>query len=163
MIGRFWDVLFDYADKARDEGDEIRYAICHEIEDLLQDVYDTSLKHSSVIKNRTPQSKCEELVLSIPDIVVYKDPDDGEVWYDLLVKGRDFEHKRFDYPEEVLSYIIKSRTRDMCESMNTEKQVLLQYISERITRLNSIQDALIGNRKMINRRKPNAKRVKNAE
>lgn len=164
MIGKFWDVLFDYADQAKANGDNARYTICHEIQDLLQDVYDTSLKYSSVIKSRTPQSKCEELVLSIPDIVVYKDPDDGQIWYSLLIRGRDYEYRRFDYPEEVLDYIIKNRTKNINDSMVNEKQMLLEYISNRIAKLNNIQDVLANNgkKKVLKRRKPNAKRTENA-
>lgn len=142
MIARFWDMLFDYADEAKARGDKRAYEICHEIEDLLQKAYDEGLKHSNVIKTHKPKSKVEELVMSIPDIKVFKDKNDGEIWYELEIENRGNETMRFDYPEEVLRYIIDNRTRKISDSMTQEKSMILAYISKRIVEIRNAQDVL---------------------
>lgn len=151
MLGKFWDALFDYADNAKAEGDKRKYEICHEIQDILQKAYDDGLKHSNVIKTHKPKGKCEELVMSIPDIKVFKDKDDGELWYELEIENRGYETMRFDYPEEVLRYIIDNRTRRISESMTQEKNMILAYISKRIVEIRNVPDVLEqgGNKKAV--------------
>lgn len=146
MIGKFWDALFDYADEAKAKGDMTRYEICHEIEDILQKAYDDGLKHSNVIKSHKPQGKVEELVMSIPDIVVYKDKNDGEIWYELQCENNDeYDTIRFDYPEEVIARIIDYRTNKLRASMGEEKRLLLMYIADRVEKVRSVRDVLEGN------------------
>ena len=157
MIGKFWDALFDYADEAKAKGDMTRYEICHEIEDILQKAYDDGLKHSNVIKSHKPEGKVEELVMSIPDIVVYKDKNDGQIWYELQCEINDeYDTIRFDYPEEVIARIIDYRTNKLRASMREEKKLLLMYIANRIEKIRSVEDVLKGNgnKKIITMEKP---------
>ena len=141
MIGKFWDVLFDYADRVKAEGNKIKYEAVHEIEDLLQKTYDDGIKSSNVIKNRTPKGGVERLVLSIPDIMVYKDKQDGQVWYELEAFT---EHgcKRFDTPEEVIKAIIDYRTNKLNASMGEEKDLMLVYISKRLREIRNVEEVL---------------------
>lgn len=158
MIGKFWDALFDYADKAKQGGDMRKYEICHEIEDLLQKAYDDGLKSSNVIKKHKPKGKVEELVMSIPDIVVYKDKSDGQIWYELQCEFNDeYDTIRFDYPEEVIARIIDYRTNKLRASMGEEKRLLLMYIADRIEKVRSVRDVLEvnGNKKIITMEKQN--------
>lgn len=85
MIGTFFDALFDYADEAKANGDMTRYEICHEIQDLLQKAYDDGMSNSNVIKSHKPKGRVEELVMSIPDILVYKDKKMGRYGMSLNV------------------------------------------------------------------------------
>ena len=148
MIGKFWDALFDYADEAKAKGDMTRYEICHEIEDILQKAYDDGLKYSNVIKSHKPEGKVEELVMSIPDIVVYKDKNDGQIWYELQCEINDeYDTIRFDYPEEVIARIIDYRTNKLRASMREEKKLLLMYIANRIEKIRSVEDVLKRNGK----------------
>jgi len=158
MIGKFWDALFDYADEAKANGDMTRYEICHEIEDILQKAYDDGLKYSNVIKSHKPKGKVEELVMSIPDIVVYKDKNDGQIWYELQCENNDeYDTIRFDYPEEVIARIIDYRTNKLRASMGEEKRLLLMYIADRVEKVKSVRDVLEvnGNKKIITMEKQN--------
>ena len=149
MIAKFWDELFEYADRVRETGDEKKLEAVREIEEILQKAYDDGMKHSSVIKGRKAQSKCEELVLSIPDIAVYKDQTDGMIWYELEVEP--FYYRRFDLPEEVLAYIIDCRTNAQLQGMGQERELLLEYISKRLRELRFRKDVLErnGNKKVL--------------
>jgi hypothetical protein len=142
MIGKFWDALFDYADKAKEEGDMRKYEICQEIEDLLQKAYDDGLKCSKVIKSHKPKTKVEELVMSIPDIKVYKDKNDGYIWYELSAMNGGHETDRFDYPEEIIKKLIEYRTNRLNSSMGEEKELMLTYISKRLREIRNIKDVL---------------------
>lgn len=142
MIGKFWEVLFDYADKAKAEGDRRKYEICHEIEDLLQQAYDDGMEFSSVIKGHKPKDKVEEMVLSIPDIKVYKDKNDGQIWYELESEYNDYEIRRFDYPEEVIKQVIAYRTKRLESAMGKERDMLLTYISKRLTEIKMVREVL---------------------
>lgn len=141
MIGRFWDVLFDYADEMKAKGDQKAYEVCHDIEDLLQKAYDEGLSCSNVIKNHKPKTKIEALVQSIPDIIVYKDKNDGQIWYELESEDR-YTRTRCDTPEEVLEKIISYRTNRLNNSMNEEKTLLLRYISRRLEELRNVREVL---------------------
>lgn len=142
MIGKFFDALFDYADKAKEEGDMRKYEICHEIEDLLQKAYDDGLKCSRVIKNHKPKGKVEELVMSIPDIKVYKDKNDGQIWYELDCEYNKYDNARYDYPEEIIKKIIDYRTNRINALMGEEKELMLTYISKRLREIRNIRDVL---------------------
>ena len=143
MIGKFWDALFDYADDAREKGDETRLKVCHEIQDLLQKAYDDGMEFSSVIKSRTPKTKLEKLVLSIPDIKVYKDPNDGQIWYELECEDPSHTYKmRYDYPEEVLKRVIDYRTNKLTSSMSAEREKILIYLSKLIRDVKIVEDVM---------------------
>lgn len=143
MIGKFWDLLFDYADKAKQGGDVRKYEICHEIEDLLQKAYDDGLKCSNVIKKHKPKGKVEELVMSIPDIKVYKDKNDGQIWYELDCEYREgYERFRYDTPEEVMMRLIDYRTNKINSNMGEEKKLLLLHILKRLEELRCVKDVL---------------------
>lgn len=143
MIGKFWDALFDYADEAKANGDMTRYEICHEIEDLLQKAYDDGMSNSNVIKSHKPKGKVEELVMSIPDIKVYKDKTDGQIWYELDCEyGEGHERFRYDTPEEVIMRLIDYRTNKINSNMGEEKKLLLLYISKRLDELRCVEDVL---------------------
>ena len=143
MIGKFWDALFQYADEAKENGDMVRYRICHEIEDILQKTFDESMKYSQVVKNYNPKSTIGRLVNSIPDIKVYKDPDDGQIWYEL--ECEDDKHKdtlRFDYPEEVIKKVIDFRTNRKTASMGAEREKILIYISKLLRDVRIVEDVM---------------------
>lgn len=142
MIGKFWDALFDYADNARENNDEIRLKVCHEIQDILQKTYDEGIKSSQVVKSRTPKTKLEAMVLSIPDIKVYKDPDDGQIWYELECEDRHKDRMRFDYPEEVLKRVIDFRTNRLSSSMGAEREKVLIYISKLLRDVRIVEDVM---------------------
>lgn len=133
MIGKFWDMLFDYADRAKASGDKQRYEIVHEIEDLLQTAYDLGVASSSVIVDYRGRGDMERLILSIPDIKVYKDTMDGDIWYELDCCS---EPKRFDTPQEVIKYLIAYRTRGLTGNMGKERSMIIE---EMIKRLEQIQ------------------------
>lgn len=141
MIGRFWDMLFDYADDMKAKGDEKAYKICHDIEDMLQKAYDEGMAHSNVIKNHKPKTKVEALALSIPDIIVYKDKNDGQIWYELESEDR-FSRSRYDTPDEVIQRVITYRTNRLNNSIGEEKTLLLRYISRRLEELRNVREVL---------------------
>lgn len=142
MIGKFWDALFDYADELKAEGKMVEYETVHHVEDLLQQAYDEGLKCSRVIKSHKPKTKVEELVMSIPDIRVYKDKDDGQIWYELDCEYNKYDTMRYDYPEEVIKRIIAYRTSRINAFMGEEKELMLTYISKRLREVRNIRDVL---------------------
>lgn len=153
MIGKFWDALFDYADDAREKGDETRLKICHEIQDLLQQAYDDGMSTSIVVKSRTPKTKVEKLALSIPDIKVYKDPNDGQIWYELECEDRCKDTMRYDYPEEVLKRVIDYRTNRLTSSMGAEREKVLIYLSKLIRDVRIVEDVMKdGGKKVVETR-----------
>lgn len=113
MIGKFWDELFRYADKAKADKDEQRYEIVHEIEDILQNAYDLGISSSRVVVGYEGKNEMERLILSIPDIEVFHDDSDGTVWYELTFEyddRTDAARRRFDTPQEIIKYLIQYRT-----------------------------------------------------
>lgn len=141
MIGRFWDALFDYADSMKEKGDQKAYEVCHDIEDLLQSAYDEGMSCSNVIRNHKPKTRLEALVLSIPDIRVYKDKNDGQIWYELECEDR-YTRTRYDTPDEVIKKVIEYRTNKLNNSMGEEKTLLLRYISRRLEELRNVKTVL---------------------
>ena len=125
MIARFWDALFDYADKAKADGDQLRLDICHEIEDLLQKAYDDGMDNKTMITNYKPKNTLSKLVASIPDIEIYKDPTDGKMFWEL-------DGKYFDYPEEVIKYLINLRSDATIRDMGRFKGTFLEAVLESI-------------------------------
>lgn len=143
MIGKFWDRLFDYGDQAKEQGDMVRYKVCHEIADILQQTYDEGIKSSSVIKGRKPKTRLEALVLSIPDIKVYKDPNDGQIWYELECEDKTHkETSRYDYPEEVLKKIVEYRTNRLTASMGAEREVVLSFMINELRNIRAVEDVM---------------------
>jgi len=143
MIGTFFDALFDYADEAKANGDMTRYEICHEIEDLLQKAYDDGMSNSNVIKSHKPKGKVEELVMSIPDILVYKDKKDGQIWYELEC---DDYHKatrmRFDSPEEVIKRVIDFRSNKIVATMGEAKELMITYCINMLRKIRVSEDVI---------------------
>lgn len=125
MIARFWDALFDYADNVKKSGDKERYEIVHDIEDLLQTAYDTGMDRKSAVLGWKPKTSIEKLVASIPDIEVFKDPSDGKLFWEL-------GNRYFDYPEEVIMYLIDFRTNKVTNEINRFKAMFLEAISESV-------------------------------
>lgn len=101
MISKFWNVLFKYADGAKEAGDMDKLQTVREIEDLLQQVYDDS-------KNHIKQTELNEkgafgaLMASVPGIKKYVDTSDGEVFYEL-------DNLFFSTPKQVIDYIVECR------------------------------------------------------
>ena len=142
MIGKFWDELFDYADKLKAEGKMTELETVHHVQDILQKVYDRGIAKSSVIKNHKPKTTVEKLVMSIPDIIVYKDKNDGQIWYELECFGTDNGGRRFDTPEEIILAIIDYRTNRVNSQMGREKELMLTYISQRLREIRNIRNVI---------------------
>lgn len=142
MIASFFEAMFAYADDLKAQGKTAEYETVHHVEDLLQQAYDSGIQRSSVIKGRKGSGTMEKLVLSIPDILVYKDPTDGQIWYELECDEREMERKRFDYPEEVLRHVIDYRTHEISKNMGYERELFLRYVSQRIRDLRMKQEVL---------------------
>ena len=129
-------MLFDYADKAKESGDTQRYEIVHEIETMLQTAYDLGVSASSVIIDYRGRGDMERLILSIPDITVYRDGADDNIWYEL-----DFEYdehggrRRFDTPQEVIKYLIQYRSNRLKRNMNEERRVAIEYMKSRLEQI----------------------------
>lgn len=148
MIGKFWDMLFDYADKAKADGDKEKYKIVHDIEAMLQTAYDLGVSSSSVIVDYKGRGDMERLILSIPDLRVYHDKTDDTVWYEL-----DFEYdehggaRRFDTPQEVIKYLIKYRTQSLNRNMGAERAAAIEFMTDRLKKIRLAE--LYGNPKEI--------------
>lgn len=125
MIARFWNALFDYADKAKEEGNQLKVDIVHEIEGLLQMAYDGGMDHKSLVTDWHPKDRVGKLVASIPDIEVYRDPHDKKLFWEL-------DGRYFDYPEEVLTYLINFRTDKAIKQMSDYKALFLEAVKESI-------------------------------
>lgn len=136
MIGKFFDVLFKYADRVKASGDMERLKIVHEIEDILQTAYDLGTSASSVIVDYKGRNALEKLVVSIPDIVVYRDKSDDTIWYELEYEYKGtMGRRRFDTPEEVIKYLIDFRASSIKRSMGEERKAVLDFIANRIENL----------------------------
>lgn len=125
MIARFWDALFDYGDMLHEQGREDDHKVLEEVYDILQRVYDNGIKSQMVIKDKMPESKLEEFVLSIKDIIVYQDGQDFSYYYDL-----DGHH--FDTPEEVMNYLVAQRLRLQVKAMNKARNEIFKFIEGKI-------------------------------
>lgn len=125
MIARFWDALFDYGDMLHEQGREDDHKVLEEVYDILQRVYDNGIKSQMVIKDKMPESKLEEFVLSIKDIIVYQDGQDFSYYYDL-----DGHH--FDTPEEVMNYLVAQRLRLQVKAMNKARNEIFKFIERKI-------------------------------
>lgn len=145
MLARFWDVLFDYADKARKEGNQLKVDVAHDIEGLLQMAYDGGMDDKSLVMDWNPKDKVGRLVSSIPGIEVYRDPHDKTLFWEL-------DGRFFDYPEEVLRYLISFRTDKATRTMGEYKALFLEAVKESIEdfRLSAI---LTGGTKKIKEKK----------
>jgi hypothetical protein len=148
MIGKFWDMLFAYADKAKANGDKERYEIVQEIETMLQTAYDLGVSSSSVIVDYRGRGDMERLILSIPDIRVYHDKTDDTVWYEL-----DFEYeehggtRRFDTPQEVIKYLIQYRAKSLNRNMGAERAAAIEFMTNRLKKITLSE--IYGNPKRI--------------
>lgn len=147
MIARFWDALFDYADKVKESGDTQAYKIVHDIEDILQKTYNDGMEYKCAVTDWKPKRQIDKLVGSIPDIEVYRDPADEKIFWEL-------DGKYFDYPEEVIKYLIDFRTRKACKEVNKFKALFLQAVHESIKDFRAV-DVLSQPRTINERRKDN--------
>lgn len=125
MIAKFWDALFEYGDMLREQGREDDHKVIEDVDAILQRAYDNGLANARVIKGKVPVDRVEELILTIPDIVVYYDETDDSYFYDL-----DGHH--FDHQDEVVKYLIDTRKSLQCEAMNKVKKELLEYVVDRL-------------------------------
>lgn len=101
MIGRFLNAMFDYGDQAKAEGNEEKYKIIQNIQDMIQIVYDEGTEFRSYVRDYKPKNKVEEIILSVPDLEVYHDKTDDSYYYEI-------DDRHFDTPEEVVKYIIST-------------------------------------------------------
>lgn len=103
MIATFWEKLFELADDAKEKDglNSVRYKTIHEIEDILQDVYDSKNKITEEVLEATPKSKADELVFNIRQAKV---TDDGEGYWHY-----ELDSMHFDTASEVLGYMIEDR------------------------------------------------------
>lgn len=124
MIARFWDALFEYADKVKKE-DKVKYEAVLEVESILQKAYDGGMDNKSMVTNWNPRDPVGKLVAAIPDIEVYRDPTDNKLFWEL-------DDRFFDYPEEVIRYLIDFRTDKAVREMNKFKGTFLQAVLESI-------------------------------
>ena len=141
MIAKFWEALFDYADKVKEEGDETRYEIVHEIEDILQKAYDGGMDNKTMVTDWNPGDKVGKLVGSIPDIEIYKDPNDGKMFWEL-------DGRYFDYPEEVIKYLIEFRSNEAIREMGRFRGRFLAAIYDSIEDFGLVK-ALEGKKRKI--------------
>ena len=146
MIAKFWEALFDYADKVKEEGDETRYEIVHEIEDILQKVYDEGMEGKTMVLGWNPGDKIGKLVGSIPDIEIYKDPNDGKMFWEL-------DGHYFDYPEEVIKYLIDFRTNEGIREMGRFRGQFLAAIYDSVEDFGLLR-ALEGKKRPIREGRP---------
>lgn len=104
MIGKFWSVLFKYADQTKKMYGVTseQYKTVQEIEDLLQQVYDEGIQYEIDMDMR-PTCKEEAIAFTITGLERHTD---GEhLFYEL-------DGRHFDTPKEVLEYVIKDRERE---------------------------------------------------
>ena len=141
MISKFWDALFDYADKAKAENDMVRYGIIHDVEDLLQEAYDRGMEGKKMVRDYQPKSGIPKMVSMIPDIEIYKDTQDGTMFYEL-------DGKHFDYPEEVIKYLIDFRSGEAVKEMARYRARFLEAVKDSIDEF-TLGNALEGKQRMI--------------
>ena len=140
MIGKFWECLFSYADKMKAENRLIELNVVRRIEQMLLEAYDAGLANAVVIKDKKPKNKLEELVLSIPDIVVYYDKNDHSYMYELDAycdDGNMHDGHHFDTPEEVIQYLIKVRNVERKHAIGQAKADVYKYIARQIRSIKS--------------------------
>lgn len=129
MISRFWETLFDLRDKLQAEHRFTAWNAVGDVENLLQQAYDDGMEFSSKIVDKKPDGKLEELVLSIPDIAVFYDTLDKTYFYEL-------DNRHFDYPEEVIEYVISFRKMQQTQAMQKVKNEVLEFVKDMLTDLN---------------------------
>lgn len=129
MISRFWETLFDLRDKLQSEHRFTAWNAVGDVENLLQQAYDDGMEFSSKIVDKKPDGKLEELVLSIPDIAVFYDKTDKTYFYEL-------DNRHFDYPEEVIEYVISFRKMQQTQAMQKAKNEVLEFVKDMLTDLN---------------------------
>lgn len=131
MIGLIYDKLFAYGDQLQEQGRLNERKIVHNCEMLVHQAWDESNTAKSVVLDRKPASEVEELVLSIPDIKVYKDTLDKErkIYYEL-----DDQH--FDSAFEVMKYVISTRDEYRRSTQSAARKELYEYICQMIKGIN---------------------------
>lgn len=128
MINAIYDKLFAYGDKLQKEGKESDRAIVHECENLVHEAW-TESYNSAVRINKEPADKVEEIVLSIPDIAVFRDKTDKTIFYEL-------DDCHFDSAPEVLKYVIECRETYRKRAVASAKTDILKYIQKEIAKYN---------------------------
>lgn len=114
MIGKFWDELFRYADKLKKRKEYDKLDAVHHVEDLLQKAYDNGMSDSREVMGYVGKTDLEKLILLIPDIKVYIDPWDDNIWYELGFEyNGGYDKRRFDTPEEVVKHLIRYREKQI--------------------------------------------------
>ena len=140
MIGKIWEEIFSYADDLKARGEEEKLIAVQEIEDRIIRTWDTVEHFKSRIEKK-PKNKMEELVLSIPGLEVYKDPADGQIFYEM-------DGRHFDKPEEVIRALIEYRSAGRKQAMTQTKIEIYKWIHAQLeamktTSLDDIKNATI--------------------
>ena len=88
--------------------------------------------------------KCGKIINeNVNNQQVYKDPNDGQIWYELECEDPSHTYKmRYDYPEEVLKRVIDYRTNKLTSSMSAEREKILIYLSKLIRDVKIVEDVM---------------------
>lgn len=133
MIARFWNALFDYGEEC--EKDSKSYEIYQDICTILQRVYDNGNTNAVIVKGKEPVDKVEEMVLTIPDIMVFHDMTDDTYFYEL-------DGKHFDSADEVIKYLIETRKKLQVQCMKDAQTNILNHIYQWVKKIDKAE--LIG-------------------
>ena len=148
MISKFFDILFDFGDEAKEKYGKKspEYLTVRKITDALQKVYDDGVRWNDSDLDRKPKSKAEAIAFGIKQIKVYEDMEDGDTCYEI-------DNKHFDSPTEVIEYILEDRAANysaikklcfdtMQKTLKAEIQMRLD--AEMSTRFGTMKDFFNG-------------------
>lgn len=106
MIGRFWDKLFKLADYYKEHDMKREYKAISRVQDILQHCYDAGNDNAKLLKRIPVKNQLlnpiEQKILSINDLKIYQDRNDGEYFYEL-------DKRHFDFIEEIVDHLIHIR------------------------------------------------------
>lgn len=125
MVSKIWDVLFSYADAAKEHEDDRMLEIIRALEMDIQKVWDDGETFRTELTTVKPRNLLEEIVLSVPSIRVYKDKQDNAVYYEL-------GNRHMDTPREVIKFLIDFYEGEVSAAMAEEKAAILSEIQKRI-------------------------------
>lgn len=128
MVAKFFESLFDYADKVKVRGDKAAYAVVGDVINILKKTYDDSYKFTSYVAKKEAKDTLEALVLSIPGIVCYHDKADDSYFYDL-------DDLHFDTPEECIQHLIEIRNGVKDSVCAAYRKKIVEYIVDSVKAL----------------------------
>lgn len=113
---------------------EAKLEAVRHIEQILQEAWDDQETFAKRINiNREPKSELEAMILTIPGLTVWKDPQDKQIYYEM-------DGRHFDTPKEVIDELIHRRESNRRKAANTARRDTLEFLQFQISRMGELME-----------------------